>query len=164
MSINAISSVSLYEYYYTINRDDEKKKKSPLADEMKKYGLTPTDNEAYNAMMLERAKMLERQQQIQQNPQEIPNSERPWADIMYQLNISFNTDPKDDIEDIKEELDKLIKDVDDDELTKEVKDLKDYVEDLYINFQNNYSGNINTSLTLTAQLNNLSMLNQVNLL
>ena len=100
MSINAITSVSLYEYYYNINNKDEQKKKtSPLADEMEKYGLIPTDSEALNIAMLNNAKRLEKQNTTTSDEQ-IPNSQRPWADLMYQLGISFNDDPKDDIEDI----------------------------------------------------------------
>jgi len=42
MAINAISGLSLYEYYYSINnKKGSKKDESPLALEMKKYGLTP---------------------------------------------------------------------------------------------------------------------------
>ena len=58
MSINAISSVSLYEYYYQINKDKQEKKESPLADEMRKYGLVPTDNETLNVQLLQSAKNL----------------------------------------------------------------------------------------------------------
>lgn len=160
MSINAISSVSLYEYYYTINKNEEKKKESPLADEMRKYGLTPTDNEALNAAMLQRAKQTS--EESSNEKQEIPYSQRPWADLMYQLGLEFNPDPKDDIDDIKDELSKLTQGINDDELNKEVKDLEKYVENLYLNFENNYSTTFDASSTLSAQLNNLSMLNQAN--
>ena len=79
MSVNAIAGVSLYEYFYTINRsDDEKKKKSPLADEMRRYGLKATDDEALNAKMLQEAKRLE---QVKNQPEvETPKSQRPWAE------------------------------------------------------------------------------------
>jgi len=162
MSINAIGSVSLYEYYYKINKDEQEKKKSPLEREMREYGLTPTDNEALNIALLRRAQQLKSLEG--QEKKEIPYSERPWADIMYQLNIQFNPNPKDDIQDIKDELALLMKDVDDEELTKEIKDLESHVESLYISFQQNYSKDFDNSLAISTQLNNLSMLNQVNLL
>ena len=161
MSINAINSVSLYEYYYTINRDTKKKKASPIADEMREYGLTPTDNEQLNIAMLARAKRLQNQNEGQKH-EENP-ADRPWADLMYQLNLTFNPDPKDDIEDIKDELSKLTKGVSDEELDNEIKDLENYVEKLYLNFQSNNSKRVDLSSLLGNQLNNLSMLNQVNL-
>ena len=140
MSISAIGSVSLYEYYYKINKEKEKKKESPLADEMRKYGLVPTDNEALNVQLLKNAKEAKKQE-TQQN-EEIPHSQRPWADIMYQLNIQFNENPQDDIDDIKAELALLSKGMTDDELDQEIKDLENYIEKLYINFQQMHSPNI----------------------
>ena len=164
MSINAISSVSLYEYYYRINKEEEKKKESPLADEMRKYGLVPTDNETLNVQLLKNAKEAKRKEETQQN-QEIPHSQRPWADIMYQLNIQFNEDPKDDIDDIKDELALLLKGMeDDDELNQEIKDLENYVERLYLSFQQIYSPNTSKTSSISMHLNNLAMINQVNLL
>lgn len=164
MSINAISSVSLYEYYYRINKEEEKKKESPLADEMRKYGLVPTDNETLNVQLLKNAKEAKRQQETKQN-QEIPHSQRPWADIMYQLNIQFNEDPKDDIADIKNELALLLRGMeDDDELNQEIRDLENHVEKLYLNFQQNYSKDITRISSVNMHLNNLAMINQVNLL
>ena len=161
MSINAISSVSLYEYYYQINKDEQKKKESPLVEEMRRYGLVPTDNEQFNIQLLKKAKEAKENQNTQK---EIPNSDRPWADLMYQLNIQFNPDPKDDIEDIKEELAKLTLGMDDEELSKEINDLRNYVENLYLNFKtNNVEGHKNSSI-IDAQLNNLAMINQVSLL
>ena len=162
MSINAISSVSLYEYYYKINKDEQEKKESPLVDEMRKYGLTPTDNETINVALLRKAK--ENKEKENQTSQDIPNSQRPWADLMYQLNIDFNPDPKDDIDDIKQELKTLMQGMNDEELSKEITDLENYVENLYINFQTNYSSSFNPGSTLSAQMNNLSMLNRANLL
>jgi len=162
MSINAIGSVSLYEYYYKINNEKKPEKETPLEKEMKKYGLKPTDSEALNIAMLNKAKEVEKSQN-NQTAQEIPNSQRPWADLMYQLNLSFNDDPKDDIRDIKDELDLLVRGVDDDELEREIDDLKSYAENLYISFSQNYSGSINTT-TLTDQLNNLSVLNKASFL
>lgn len=161
MSINAINSVSLYEYYYTINRDTKKKKSSPIAKEMKEYGLTPTDDEKLNIAMLERAKRIEKQKD--QNDQISSPANRPWADLMYQLNLTFNPDPKDDIEDIKDELAKLTKGVSDEELDSEVRDLENYVEKLYLNFEKNNLKTADLSSLLGNQLNNLSMLNQINL-
>ena len=163
MSINAVNSVSLYEYYYTINRDKQKKKSSPIAKEMQEYGLTPTEDEQLNIALLQKAK----NQQNLKNPQEereIPYSERPWADLMYQLNLSFNPDPKDDVQDIKDELAKLTKGVSDDELDGEVRDLETYVEKLYLAFEKNSSESTALGGVLNSQLNNLSMLNQVNLM
>jgi hypothetical protein len=161
MSINAISSVSLYEYYYKINKDEQEKKESPLAREMREYGLTPTDNEALNAALLSKAKSLKEQENTQA---ELPYSARPWADIMYQLNIPFNEDPKDDIEEIKKELSELVRGIDDEELEKEVTDLESHVENLYLGFQSRSVGAFDNSMSLSIQLNNLSMLNQANLL
>ena len=163
MSINAISSVSLYEYYYTINQEDKKKKSSPIAKEMKEYGLRPTDDEELNIAMLQRAKRLKANGESKES-QEVNPSDRPWADLMYQLGLSFNPDPKDDIQDIKDELSKLTKGVSDDELDSEVKDLENYVEDLYLKFVQNYQSSFDFSTPLSTQLNNLSMLNQVNLM
>ena len=161
MSINAISSVSLYEYYYTINQDNKKKKTSPIAEEMKQYGLKPTDDEQLNIAMLQRAKNI--QKQDNQEEKETQYSNRPWADLMYQLGLTFNPDPKDDIQDIKDELIKLTRGVADDELNKEVKDLENYVENLYLKFVENSSGSVDLSNLLGNQLNNMSMLNRVNL-
>ena len=164
MSINAISSVSLYEYYYKINKEEEKKKESPLADEMRKFGLVPTDNETLNVQLLKTAQEAKRNQETQQN-QEISHSQRPWADIMYQLNIQFNEDPKDDIADIKDELALLLKGMeDDDELNQEIRDLENYVEKLYLSFQQNNSTNISGVSSINMHLNNLAIMNQVNLL
>lgn len=161
MSISAISSVSLYEYYYKINKEKEKKKESPLADEMRKYGLVPTDNEALNVQLLKNAKEAKKQE-TQQN-EEIPHSQRPWADIMYQLNIQFNENPQDDIDDIKAELALLSKGMTDDELDKEIKDLENYIEKLYINFQQMHSPNISKTSSVNMHLNNLAMMNQISL-
>lgn len=162
MSINAISSVSIYEYYYKINKEKQEKE-SPLADEMRKYGLVPTDNESLNIQLLQNARNAQKTS-TQEESQEIPYSDRPWADLMYQLNISFNEDSKDDIEDIKEELALLMRGMDDDELHQEIKDLENYVERLYLNFQQNYSVGYTNKIDLNSQLQNLAMINQVNLL
>ena len=132
MSINAINSVSLYEYYYTINQQNKKKKSSPIAEEMKEYGLTPTDDEQLNIALLQKAKSIRNNNGPQER--EVPPEERPWADLMYQLGLNFNKDPKDDIQDIKDELTKLNKGVADDELNDEVKDLENYVENLFLKF------------------------------
>lgn len=161
MSINAISSVSLYEYYYQINKDEQKKKESPLADEMRRYGLVPTDNEAYNIQLLKNAK---EQKESHDTQEEISYSDRPWADLMYQLNLEFNPNPKDDIQDIKEALANLTLGIDDDELNKEIEDLNSYAERLYLDFQNNNKGFYDNSLTINAQLDNLAMINQASLL
>ena len=161
MSINAISSVSLYEYYYKINNDEQEKKESPLAREMREYGLIPTDNEVLNIALLKKAK--EAKEESEKETTQIPYESRPWADIMHQLNISFNKDPKDDIEDIKKELAILTKGLDDEELSKEISDLEQRVESLYIGFANRNVKSFDNSMSLTTQLNNLSMLNQASL-
>ncbi len=162
MSINAIGSVSLYEYYYQINNNSRSKKTSDIEKQMREYGLTPTDDEELNIALLKKAQSEEEAQNTQE---EIPYSDRPWADLMYQLNLSFNPDPKDDIEDIKEELQKLTLGMNDEELEKEMTDLEDYVEELYVDFEkNNSSGYINPYSTLDTQLTNLSIINQANLL
>jgi len=158
MSINAINGISLYEYYYTINQEDKKKKSSPLADEMREYGLTPTDNETLNASMLVAAKRAK--QSNEQEDKTENYSDRPWADLMYQLNISFNPDPKQDIEDIKEEVAKLASGFDDDELRQDVLDLEDYAQSLYLSYQQNNLDRLSGYETLTSQLNNISMLNR----
>lgn len=164
MSINAINSLSLYEYYYKINKDDQAKKKSPLAREMEEYGLTPTDDEAMNIAMLNQAKAA---QALKNNNEEkeLNPHDRPWADLMYQLNIPFNDDPSDDIQDIKEELAKLLIGIDDEELEQEVKDMENYVENLYISFsKNSLTSKIDSSSLIYSQLSNISMMNQVNFL
>ena len=164
MSINAIGSVSLYEYYYQINNnnDSRSKKSSSIEKQMREYGLTPTEDDELNAALLKKAQS---EKQTQDSEEEIPYTDRPWADLMYQLNLSFNPDPKDDIEDIKEELQKLTFGMNDEELQGEITDLEDYVEELYIDFQKNYSSNtINPYSAFDAQLKNLSVINRANLL
>lgn len=161
MTIDAINSVSLYEYYYTIN--DNKKKTSPLAQEMKKYGLVPTDNETINIAMLKKAKEAEAAKNESNASKETSYSDRPWADIMYQLNIDFNDDPSDDIVDIKEKLNFLLRGIEDEELEEEINDLKNYVERLYLDYDRISSG-YNGSIALTSQLNNLSIINKATML
>ena len=114
--------------------------------------------------MLQKAKNAEKNQNSSGTSSEILKSDRPWADLMYQLNLEFNDDPYDDIQDIKAELSSLVAGLNDDELEKEVSDLRNYVENLYVDFQQNYSGSIDTSSLLTNQLNNLSLLNRANFL
>ncbi len=160
MSINAISGISIYEYYYKINKEEQEKKQSPLEREMQKYGLTPTDNETLNIILLKKAKETKEEEK---GETQLPNSSRPWADIMYQLNIPFNPDPKDDIDDIKDELAKLMVGMDDDELRQDITDLEDRVERLYVDFQQRNVKSFDNSFTLSTQLNNLSMINQINL-
>lgn len=162
MSINAINGISLYEYYYTINQQDKKKQSSPLASEMKEYGLTPTDNEALNISMLVAAKRAQENKNTEEKTENY--SDRPWADLMYQLNISFNPDPKQDIEDIKEEVAKLASGFDDDELKQDVLDLEEYAQSLYLSYQSNNLSRMDGYQTLSSQLNNISMLNKVNLI
>ena len=164
MSINAINGLSIYEYYYSINNNNKKKeakKESPLASELEKYGLKATENEAYNVQLLKQAQANEKAQQ-EESSSTTSYTDRPWADIMYQLNIEFNEDPRDDIEDIKEELKKLTAGIDDEDFSKEIKDLENYVSDLYISYINTNSSSIDTSLSLTTQLNNLAIMNIAN--
>ena len=162
MSINAITSLSLYEYYYQINKDKKEKEESPIARELREYGIEPTDSEQLNIAMLKKAKEVEENQDNGLTA-DIPNSERPWADIMYQLNLTFNDDPRDDIEDIKDELQLLLRGLNDEELEREIEDLESYVEDLYVNFNKNYGNLTDFSNVLSSQLNNLSLLNRANL-
>ena len=143
MSVNAISGISLYEYYYKINNEDNKRKKALALERASENNPQVTKKEEDNS----------------QSPKEILPSERPWADLMYQLNISFNEDPKDDIADIKKELAKLTVGLTDKELDSEVKDLENYVDKLYLNFQKINEGGFSTT-TLTDQLKNLSIQNQ----
>ena len=162
MSINAITSLSLYEYYYQINKDKQEKEESPIARELREYGIEPTDNEQLNIAMLKKAKEVE-ENQDKGSASDIPNSERPWADLMYQLNLPFNDDPRDDIQDIKDELQILLRGLNDEELEREIKDLESYVEDLYVSFNKNYNDRTDFSSVLSSQLNNLSLLNRANL-
>ncbi len=162
MSINAITSLSLYEYYYKINKDKKEKDESPIARELREYGIEPTDNEQLNIVMLKKAKEV-KDNQGEDNSYNIPNSERPWADLMYQLNLTFNDDPRDDIDDIKDELQILLRGLNDEELEREIEDLESYVEDLYVSFNKNYGDRTDFSSVLSSQLNNLSLLNRANL-
>ena len=161
MSVNAITSLSLYEYYYRINTDKKEKKESPIARELREYGIEPTDNEQINVAMLKKAKEVE-ENQGKDSTSDIPNSDRPWADLMYQLNLPFNDDPQDDIQDIKDELQQLIRGMNDEELEREIEDLQSYVEDLYVSFTKNYAQGVDLSGALSSQLNNLSLLNRAN--
>ncbi len=161
MSVNAITSLSLYEYYYQINKDKKEKEESPIAKELREYGIEPTDSEQLNIAMLKKAKETE-ENQNSNSEADIPNSDRPWADLMYQLNLPFNDDPRDDIQDIKDELQILIRGLNDEELEQEIEDLQSYAEDLYVSFTKNYSEGTNLSSVLTSQLNNLSVLNRAN--
>ena len=74
MSINAIGSVSLYEYYYKINKEEQEKKESPLEREMREYGLTPTDNEALNIALLRRAQQLKNAQEQEERQAQLHHS------------------------------------------------------------------------------------------
>ncbi len=154
MSISPISSLSIYEYYYSLNR----KKSSPINKELEKYGIKPSDNEALNISMLERAKAQERANQAADKEDSSP-SERPWADLMNQLNIPFNENPSDDIQDIKIELNKLLNGVSDEELEEEVSDLVKYVESLFIDYESLNIKSIDTSESLTTQLNTIAAYN-----
>ncbi len=153
MSISPISSLSIYEYYYSINR----KKNSPIAKELEQYGIKPSDDDTKNIIMLQRAQALN--QENEQSTQSISYQDRPWADLMNQLNISFSEDPKEDIENIKKELNKLLVGVADEELESEVSDLINYAEGLYVDYQNMNLKSFDTSATLSTQLNAIANYN-----
>lgn len=157
MSINAISSVSIYEYYYRIN-DDKPKEESKTAKELKKLGIKPSDNEAKNAAMLK--EVQETQQEAKNAVKETSYNNRPWADIMDQLGLSFNKDPKDDIKNIKSALDNLVKDIDDEELLADIKDLDDYVKTMYITYYNNDYDSNKVSSSLSKELEGISAINK----
>ena len=79
---------------------------------------------------------------------------------MSQLNIPFNDNPADDIQDIKRELQDLISGVaEDKELQAEVDELISYVQDLYVDFKNINLTTFNTDSTLTSQLNAIATYN-----
>ena len=156
MSISPISSLSIYEYYYSIN-DNKKKKPSPLEKEMREYGLKATDNETLNIALLQQAK--EAQKNEEANTNTTSYYDRPWADLIHQLNLSFNENPSDDIVDIKTALDKLVRGIEDEELEKEISELKNYVQDLFIDFQKINLNKFDTSTTLSNQLNALAIYN-----
>ena len=146
--------MSVYELYW----NPITKKKSPLADEMEKYGLKATDNEALNAQMLKNARAMNKEDNSQN--QEVSYSSRPWADLIYQLDLTFHTDPKDDIDEINDKLDELLSGInDDEELTNEIEDLRSYVSQLYVDYQSISSSSIDTSQSLTTQLNNIAVMN-----
>lgn len=148
MSVNAINNLSLYEYYYKINNNNKSKKSA-----VEKIN---EDN------------IRENIQNVKENntqTQEISKQDRPWADVMYQLNLTFNEDAKDDIQDIKVELDKLLKQADnDEELSKDIKDLENYVQNLYIDYKNTTAGTVNLNNSFTDELNAMSMMNKVQML
>lgn len=156
MSINAISSVSIYEYYYRIN--DEKPKESKTAKELKKLGIEPSDSETKNAAMLKEAQ--ETQQEAKNAVKETSYNNRPWADIMDQLGLPFNKNPKDDIVSIKSALNKLVKDIDDEELLSDIKDLDDYVKSLYMTYYNNDYDSNKVSSSLSKELEGISAINK----
>ena len=140
MSISAINSVSLYEFYYQINRPSRKETDKVSEDETNKNkGKENTDAESYK---------------------EIPKSERPWADIMRQLNLSFNADPKDDIVAIERELVSLLTGINDKELENEINELISETKTMYSEFNLIQTGQINK---LSNELENLSTLNKANL-
>lgn len=142
MSINAIGSVSLYEYYYTINKKEDTSKAE-----------SATDKEAETKKVQE-----DKAQEPKGETQTISPQNRPWADLIYQLGLSFNDSPKQDITDIKTELNNLILGLDDKELQAEVEDLTNYVDKLYHNFESNFSNN---SDSLSVQLSMMSLINQI---
>lgn len=155
MSISPLSSLSIYEYYYTLNR----KKTSPVDKELEEYGIKPTDNESLNVALLQRAKAQDEAQETEANDT-TSYYDRPWADLMSQLNIPFNDNPADDIQDIKRELQDLISGVaEDKELQAEVDELISYVQDLYVDFKNINLTTFNTDSTLTSQLNAIATYN-----
>ncbi len=160
MSINAINSVSMYEYYYSIEKNDKKKKSSAIDKQMKELNLTPTDNEALNISLIKKAKINQKAEETKEEDK----TKRPWKDLMYQLNLDFNDNPIDDIKDIKKELKELIIGIEDEELNKEVSDLENYVENLYLSYSKNSLNSLNNLGSFTIELNNLALINKVNFL
>lgn len=149
MSINAISSVSLYEYYYKINKSEETQK------EPKNTDIKPIGDEAENT--------VNKNAQIEpEDKKEVSGQEqsRPWADIMDQLGLSFNIDPKDDVKAIKSALNNLTKDIDDAELLADIKDLDDYVKTMYITYYNNDYDSSKVSSSLSQELESISAINK----
>lgn len=142
MSINAIGSVSLYEYYYTINKKEDTSKTDSVID----------DKEAKKAQ-----EKIETDNKDDKT-QTISPKDRPWADLIYQLGLSFNDDPKQDIVDIKTELNNLVLGLDDKELQSEVQDLISYVDKMYHNFESSFTSN---SDSLSTQLSMMSLINQI---
>lgn len=141
MSINAISSVSLYEFYYRINRPSRKDVSSVSEDETTK-------------------KEVEEEKEEEKDSREIPADERPWADIMHQLNLAFHANPKDDIVAIEHELVMLSSGIQDEELKNEIDELISETKTMYSEFDLLQTGQINK---LDNELKNLSTLNKVNL-
>ncbi len=164
MSINAIPSVSLYEYYYQINNNKQKEEESQTVKELKKMGITPTDNEQVNVAMLKKAKKAEEEQESNNVTKETTYKDRPWADIMNQLGLSFNTDPKDDVQSIKSALSNLVSGIDDKELLADVKDLDDYVKSMYITYYNNDFDASKISNSLSMELEGISAINKARVL
>lgn len=147
MSISAINGISLYEYYYKINNRNKKKENLAVEDEPQQNPNIVKEDE-------------------NKNPQstDIPPTARPWADIMYQLNISFNEDPKDDIKAIKRKLASLTAGLADKELDSEVKDLENHIDKLYVEFKQISHNGVNSSPTaLVDELMTLSIQNQARL-
>lgn len=159
MSINAISSVSLYEYYYQINNTKQKEEESQTAKELKKLGITPSDNEKVNIALLEKAKQAQ-EEESNNVIKEATYKDRPWADIMNQLGLSFNNDPKDDIQNIKSALSDLVRGIDDEQLLADVKDLDDYVKSMYITYYNNDFDASKVSNSLSMELEGISAINK----
>ena len=156
MSINSITSVSLYEYYYQINHKEKKDTKS--ARELKKLESVQSDNDT--------KKTAEAKDTQKPNKEDIPQkqelsfNERPWADIMQQLGIGFNNDPKDDIREIKSALDKLTQGIDDDELLADIKDLDDYIKSMYITYYKDGFDSKKVSSSLSKELDGISAINK----
>ena len=149
MSINAISSVSLYEYYYKINKYEGTPK------ELKNKDIKPINDEAESAKSKNVQKTSEENKEVSEQKEN-----RPWADIMEQLGLSFNRDPKDDIIAIKYALDKLVKDIDDTELLADIKDLDDYIKSMYIAYHNNDYDSSKVSFSLSRELEGISAINK----
>ena len=119
----------MYEYYFSINNDTKVKK-----EEEKNNDKAP------------------------QKPQDIPPSERPWADLMYQLGLTFSKDAKDDITRIQVALKELEKEINDDEASKEIDEIIKSVDNLYTQFINP-----NTTTTKSHNLaNELETISYVN--
>ena len=154
MSVNAISSVSLYTYYYQINKTDEQEEESKTAKELKKLGITPTDSESKNVALLKEAQKA--QEEDAQNQKTVNSNERPWANILEQLDITPNSNPKDDIKDIKYALNRLYNGLEDEELMNDINNLVEYVENMYTTYYNNDYDSSSVITSISKEVEGLS--------
>lgn len=155
MFIGAIKSLSIYEYYYSLNS-----RAVSLEREEKEKKITPSSSKTEKTANSDEARSTNNASASSEKTENYQN--RPWADIMYQLNISFNKDPKDDITSIKNKLMELYKGIDDEELKNELEDLKHSVESSYSSYVNSQS--VDGNAMISNHLNNMSIINKSSLL